>query len=414
MSPMGGALVALGLVLSLLAGLMAFAAVAGRMCRALDRPQMLRCLSGALTAAFISILLLGFGLYGLFGPLFDLLDSAVSGTDAYAQLLLGLQSAVVGNALWPALLIPAVGALSGIAAGARPGRGSSLISGGQMLGELFSFWLPAKKLANGSGYDGNEEPGFEITMASGEEVDEEERTYIENILELDETTAQEVMRPRTDVVALDAAWEPSRILEIVAGATHSRFPVYEETIDEVIGVLHMRDLLEHIARSGTVEGLDVRSILLEPIFIPASRKIGDVLRDLQRNRAHMAVVLDEYGGTAGILTIEDLLEEIVGEIQDEYDQESRMVWRREDGSYVVTAQMPLEDLSDLLQQRLEEEDVETLGGFISAHLGRIPKARESVETEGLRFTVLSVERNRIGHVRIEQLSDSAMPDDGQD
>jgi CBS domain containing-hemolysin-like protein len=317
-----------------------------------------------------------------------------------------LRVGIAALAIAPALLFPLIGALFGMSSGLAPGRGEGGIRGGLLLGELFAFWMK-KRGTNGNGIEHEDEPEFEITMASGEEVGDEEREYIENILEMTETTAQEVMTPRTNLVAIDAAWEPERVLETVASARHSRFPVYEETIDDVIGVLHMRDLLEHLAR-GEISGLDLRAILLEPIFIPASRKVDAVLRDLQRSRGHLAVVLDEYGGTAGILTIEDLLEEIVGEIQDEYDVESRTFWRREDGSYVVTAQMQLEDLEEMLHVRLEAEDVDTVGGFITERLGHIPKVREHFVEAGLQFTVLSVDKNRVGHVRIQQRSDAGV------
>ena len=212
------------------------------------------------------------------------------------------------------------------------------------------------------------------------------------------------MTPRTDVVGLDVAWEAERALEAVAAARFSRFPVYEGSMDNVIGVLHLRELLEHLAQHNGVAGLDLRALVLEPTFIPASRKVDDALRDLQRRKGHMAVVLDEYGGTAGILTIEDLLEEIVGEIQDEYDEEGKRVHQREDGSWVVSAQLMLGDFNDQFGAALEAEDVDTLGGFISSLLGRIPKPRECVEQAPWRLTVLSVARNRIGRVLVERLA----------
>ena len=253
----------------------------------------------------------------------------------------------------------------------------------------------------------DDEPEYELTLASGEEVEAEEREYIENILELGETTAHEVMTPRTDVAALDLNWEPARILSEVAGARFSRFPVYDENIDDITGILHLRDLLEFLARGEDPANLDLRKLLMDATFVPAGRKIDDVLRELQKRKNHMAVVLDEYGGTAGILTIEDLLEEIVGEIQDEYDDESKVYHQREDGAYVVSAFMPLDELSELLKRPLEAEDVDTLGGLVTVKLGHIPQPHESLELDGMRLTVLSVAKNRIGRVLVEKLGDDS-------
>ena len=174
----------------------------------------------------------------------------------------------------------------------------------------------------------------------------------------------------------------------------------------IIGILHLRDVLEFLARGEGISGLDLHAILMEPHFIPEIRKVDDVLRDLQRHKGHMAVVLDEYGGTAGILTIEDLLEEIVGEIQDEYDDESKEAHQREDGSWVVAAHMSLDNFNEVIGTALKAEDVDTLGGYITSLMGRIPKVRETVEVEdlGLRLTVLSIDRNRIRRVLVERAS----------
>ena len=139
--------------------------------------------------------------------------------------------------------------------------------------------------------------------------------------------------------------------------------------------------------------------------MPESKKVDEALRELQRYRGHLSIVLDEYGGTAGIVTIEDLLEEIVGEIQDEYDDEAKQVHQREDGSYIITANLALDDLNELLSTELEAEDVDTVGGYIVDALGRIPAPTDVLEADGLRFTVLSVERKRIGRVRVERVQD---------
>lgn len=389
-SPLGAALTVAAIALSLNGAFLSYAAVAGRITRALTRYEYLRLLSAVVIAVLATTaLLLGAAIGQLVTPIYGTWDAA-------ALEVLGIFGL--------ALLFPTGGALIGATHNLRTERIERIAATSQTLAEIFIWWLPRQQKTNGNGHDSQEEPEFEITMASGEEVDAEEREYIENILEMGETTADEVMTPRTDVVALDVEWEPQQILHLIAEAHFSRFPVYEGNIDNVIGILHLRDLLEFLARGEGVAGLELREMIMDPNFIPGSRKVDDALRDLQRKKSHMAIILDEYGGTAGILTIEDLLEEIVGEIQDEYDDETKHFHQREDGSWVVSAQIRLDDLNELLAVSILANDVETLGGFIANELGQIPKARERVEYDGWRFTVLSVARNRIGRVLVEQVA----------
>ena len=404
-SPGGSAALVLGGLLCVASGIIAYAATAGKLARQLGRAEFSRTLIGMALAVVAGAGLLYFGLHGTLRPVLQGLAAGGGDTQsaqrAFEQLARVLEA---GNAIWPAVLLPALGAVLGIAVGTRSERSGLGLRSGQLMAELLTFWLPRRHGGNGTAERREEEPEFEITMASGEQVEAEEREYIENILELGETTALQVMTPRTDVVALDVEWEAARMLEVIAGSRYSRFPIYEGSIDNVVGVLHLREVVEFLARPDRPAALDVRAVMLEPFFVPAGRKVDDVLRDLQRRKGHLAVVLDEFGGTAGILTIEDLLEEIVGEIQDEYDDESKLVHQREDGSYILDAQLQLEDLSELLGLAFEEEDVDTLGGFIANKLGHIPAPQEKVLLPGLRFTVLSVARNRVSRVLVERIS----------
>jgi Mg2+/Co2+ transporter CorC len=380
----------LAILASLLAALAAQAAIAGRTARCLHRDEASRALWGALASVLISTALFFIALGGI---------SACTAGGGPICVLIAL------TALSYALLLPAVGMVVGHIRGSHSDRAGRLIQAGMLAAGMFTWWLPKRRKKAGSNGNGDgDTPEFEITMASGEEVEAEEREYIENILEMGDTVAREVMKPRTDVVALDASWEPERIINVIADARFSRFPVYDGSIDNIIGVLHLRDMLEFLARGEGTAALDIRAMLMEPNFVPESRKIDDVLRDLQLRKGHMAVVLDEYGGTAGILTIEDLLEEIVGEIQDEYDDETREAHQREDGSWIVAAHMTLDDLNELLDASLKADDVDTLGGYITNAMGRIPKTRETVDVldQGLRFTVLSVDRNRLRRVLVER------------
>ncbi len=383
-------LAALGLLTACGGLLIGYSLAAGRITRTLTRARQRRNLSALALSCAISAALLFTGLLSL---------DRIAGAPSSAHLL------ALAVALWPALLLPALGALVGSAsANGKAGWG---VNAGQRFAEALTFWWRRDRGGEEAGARDDSEPEYELTLASGEEVEAEEREYIENILELGETTAHEVMTPRTDVAALDLNWEPARIIAEVAGAHFSRFPVYDENIDDICGILHLRDLLEFLARGEDPASLDLRKLLLEATFVPGGRKVDDVLRELQKRKNHLAIVLDEYGGTAGILTIEDLLEEIVGEIQDEYDDESKLFYRRDDGAYVVTAFMPLDELSEVLGRTLAAEDVDTLGGFITVKLGRIPKPQERLEADGLRFTVLSVAKNRIGRVLVEELGEDA-------
>lgn len=383
----------LGLLVAIGGGFTAYSAVVARIGRALRRQEASRAVVSTLLLIVASILLSWLGLRG-----------SAPDTGALAPWM------VFCLALWPALAFSALGALAAAARRERPDTTSLGVRAGNLLADTIAFWL-SESGGNGNGGEYPEEPEFEITMASGEEVEAEEREYIENILELGATTAREVMTPRPDVEALDLNWEPERIIKAVAEARYSRFPVYTESIDDVIGIVHLRSLLEFLARGEGLDRLELRSMLMEPVFVPESKKVDDVLRELQLRKSHMAVVLDEFGGTEGILTIEDLLEEIVGEIQDEYDDESQAVHRREDGKLIVDGQLPLDELGDELGRLLEAEDVDTLGGLVTHLLGHIPRARETIVHDRLRFTVLSVDRNRVRRVLVEQLAgdDPAAP-----
>lgn len=376
----------LGVACAVASGILAGATLAGIARRTVSRSAGWRGLS----AAVIAVLLASAGLSLAFAR-----SEAVGFYPG--QTLKALDSAAHGIALAfvLTLLLACLSAL--VTRGTSPRRGIPRLAGN--LARVFTpFW---RRRGNGQAEDSGE-PEFEITMASGEAVEQEERELIENILEMGETTVREVMKPRPDVTALDSAWGAERILAEVAGSRYSRFPVYEGSVDNVVGVLHLRDLFEFLARGDGLEGFDIRQLVKEPYYLPESKKVDEALRDLQRQKGHLAVVLDEFGGTAGIVTIEDLLEEIVGEIQDEYDDESKLAHQREDGSWVVTAQLQLNDLNELLGSALDAEDVDTLGGYIVHELGRIPAQQDQLERDGLKFTVLSVEKNRVGRVKIER------------
>lgn len=247
------------------------------------------------------------------------------------------------------------------------------------------------------------EEEIKTLVDAGEEegsIQEEEKEMIYSIFELGDTLVREVMVPRIDMVALDVTTPMVEALDSIMEAGHSRIPVYEETIDNVMGVLYAKDLLPYL-RDGQTD-VPLKGILREAYFIPETKKASDLLPDLQQRRVHMAIVVDEYGGVAGLVTIEDLLEEIVGEIQDEYDAEEPFIEFVSDAEYVFDARVDLDDLNRLMDVALPTEDSDTLGGFIYTELGKVPVAGDQVAFEDLSFTVESVAGRRIKKVRVER------------
>lgn len=233
-------------------------------------------------------------------------------------------------------------------------------------------------------------------------VDEEEMEMIENVLELDETTAAEIMTPRTDLVAVSSDADLTTILETISKAGHSRIPVYEETIDSIIGLLYAKDLLSQIGQDPA--GFDLRQMMRKPYFVPESKSLRDLLHDFQIQKLHIAVILDEYGGTAGIVTIEDILEELVGEITDEYEETPQESFEKIDEYTTdVDARMNIDEVNDELDIELpEEEDYDTLGGFVFSHLGYIPKTGESFMYHDLKLTITLAEPRSVRRVRIQK------------
>ena len=238
-----------------------------------------------------------------------------------------------------------------------------------------------------------------LNMGDGERlIEEDERELIDSIFRFSETTVGEVMVPRVDVVALPKDTPLMEALEVIVSAGHSRIPLYEETIDHIVGILYAKDLLTCF-RDGRTD-ITVEAIMRPPYFVPETAMVDDLLADLQQKRTHLAIVVDEYGGTAGIVTIEDLLEEIVGEIQDEYDSEPPMIQAREDGSFIVNGRMDVDDLNRELDVHLpaDDENYNTLAGVIYAHLQRVPDPGDAFDLDGVHIEVLKVNDNRIEEV----------------
>jgi magnesium and cobalt exporter, CNNM family len=233
-------------------------------------------------------------------------------------------------------------------------------------------------------------------------LEAEEEQMINSIIELGSRRLHEVMIPRIAIVALPASATLLEAIDVVVEEGHSRIPVYEESIDEVVGILYAKDLLP-ILKEGSGPRPSLRSLLRTPVFVPESMTIDDLLHEFQRRKVHIAIVLDEYGGTAGLLTIEDLLEEIVGEIQDEYDTEEPMVVRISDDEARVDGRADIDDLADLFGTVLgleDEDEYDTVGGLIYHRIGGVPSPGDVVDVDGLQLTVESIDGRRVGKVLV--------------
>lgn len=235
--------------------------------------------------------------------------------------------------------------------------------------------------------------------------DEEEQEMIENVLELSESCADEIMTPRTDLVAIEVHSDLQTVLDVVKKAGHSRIPVYEENIDHIVGIVYAKDLLVEIGRDPGQFCL--RDRMREAYFVPETKPLRALLHEFQNQKLHLAVVLDEYGGTAGIVTLEDIIEELVGEIADEYEETPPASVKQVDENTIeVDARTYVDDLNDEYELNLpEDEDYDTLGGFVFSRLGYVPKTGERFDHKNLQFTIASAEPRRINRITIRKMSE---------
>lgn len=242
-------------------------------------------------------------------------------------------------------------------------------------------------------------------------LEEEEKEMIEGIFTLGERTAREIMVPRVDVAAVNASEPLREVWETIKTRGHSRIPIYEETIDNIVGVVHAKELLRDM-EAGSLDR-PARSLARPPYFIPESKKIDELLREMQKGKVHMAIVVDEYGGTAGVVTIEDLLEEIVGEIQDEYDMEEKAIDKVSDQEAVFDARVSIHDVNETLDIMLTNGEYDTVGGLVYNRLGKIPVVGDEITVDGVSIAVLSTAGKRIKKVKVAVAStDAAEPGNG--
>ena len=232
-----------------------------------------------------------------------------------------------------------------------------------------------------------------------EETDEQH--LVSSVFEFGDTRVREVMVPRIDMVAVNIHMNPADAISIIVEAGHSRVPVFDESIDKVVGVIHTKDLLHRMV---TEEDFTLSSLRRDVYFVPESKMIDELLSEFRKLKIHLAIVVDEYGGTAGLITLEDVLEELVGDIQDEFDIEEELIKRVDDDAAVCNARVRLEELNEALGLDLPEGDVDTLGGFLYGLIGRVPQVGETMTRGGVEFEVQSVVRQRIDKVLLRGLS----------
>ena len=277
------------------------------------------------------------------------------------------------------------------------------------------FWLPSRALdmlaSTLLGKRADRERPFEpngedeeilrlVEMHEGNGKPENgEMAMIRRVANMVDRSVREIITPRIDMVAVEADVSIDDVLRVITERGYSRIPLYDETVDNIVGIVYAKDLLRHLAEGQKPR---LRDVARPAYFIPEGKHIDELLTELREHKVHLAIVVDEYGGTAGLVTIEDVLEEIVGEIQDEYDREEVTIERVSDDEAIVDARVSLDDLNELFDLEIESEDFDTLGGFVYHELGRMPAPGDEVQADGLRLKVLSVLGRRIKKVRVSK------------
>ena len=243
-----------------------------------------------------------------------------------------------------------------------------------------------------------EEPHSASSNRAEEDVAKEEKQdMIRGVEDLSETSVKEIMIPRIDVDFISADVSEDELLEIIAESGHSRFPIYSESIDNVIGVLYVKDLIMTFSRHETV---DLSKIIRKPFFVPETKKINTLLREFRRRHIHIAIAIDEYGGVSGIVCMEDIIEEIVGDIQDEFDNEQEDILSVGDGMWLCDARVNLDDLNEKIGSNFPNTEFDTLGGFVFDLYGKIPSKFEKREWNNYEFVVQDMDGHRINQIKI--------------
>jgi CBS domain containing-hemolysin-like protein len=274
-------------------------------------------------------------------------------------------------------------------------------------GRLFLLILPGRGLPKGP-LMSEEEIKSILDVAQSEEVIEaEEREMLHSVFEFGDTVVREVMVPRPDMVCVDATATLEEVLELTLKNGYSRIPVISQNIDNVVGIVYQKDLIKRLYNGSRSRPKKAGDIKREATFVPETKKVSELLREMQTAKTHMVIVVDEYGGVAGLATLEDLLEEIVGEITDEYDRDEPSVVRLDDNTLSVTARMSIDELNDLLGAELPHTQWDSVGGLVGGMLGRLPVPGDLVRHNGIEFEVQKMKGRRIDHVLVRSGASAA-------
>ncbi|HET6795149.1 MAG TPA: hemolysin family protein, partial [Acidimicrobiales bacterium] len=272
---------------------------------------------------------------------------------------------------------------------------------------MANLLLPGKGLRRGPFVSEQELLAMADVAAEEEVIESEERALIRSIIDFGDTVVREVMVPRPDMIAVSGEERAGSAAELAISAGYSRIPVFEKNVDDIIGVVLTKDLMRGIRQGGPEQ--PVRNLVRPAHFVPETKRVAELMREMQKEKFHIAIVVDEYGGTAGLVTLEDLIEELVGEIVDEFDVEEPLIEPLADGTYRVNARMSIGELNDLLHADLPAGDWDTVGGLVFNMLGHVPSEGESVVAEDHRLVAERVQGRRIGRVRISRLQGSEEP-----
>jgi CBS domain containing-hemolysin-like protein len=254
------------------------------------------------------------------------------------------------------------------------------------------------------------EEELRLLVTVGEEegvLEEAETDMIHSIFEFADTPVREVMIPRIDIVALASDLTVEQAVDQALEGGFSRIPVYEATLDNIVGVLYTKDMLKQMREGHDAQ--PIRNLVRPAYFVPETKKLDDLWREIRQKRVHMMMVIDEYGSVSGLVTIEDLMEEIVGDIQDEYDHEEMLYEQVNDHEYIFSARISIDDFNELMETKLENEEYDTLGGFLYAQLDKIPVAGDTITFGHHRFTILTTRGRRIVKVQVEKLPNLDLP-----
>jgi gliding motility-associated protein GldE len=239
-------------------------------------------------------------------------------------------------------------------------------------------------------------------------IEEDEQELIDGIVSFKSVTVREVMTPRVDIAAISTENTFEDLIELITESGHSRIPLFEGNLDNIIGILYAKDLLPFLIDEKQRDSLSLIKMSRKPMFIPESKMISDLMHEFQSKNMHVGIVVDEYGGTAGLVSLEDILEEIVGDIKDEYDKEETEILKLSDNTFEVMGKVPISEINELLEIDLssDNDDYDTIGGFIFTHTGTIPEVGLSFDYKGINFTVKEVENKRINKIIIKKCEDS--------